>query len=213
MNTVIVGTSRGLGAALVKEFLSRDHQVSSVSRNQSDQDVEFVRADMSKSNDVESVTQFLTEKQPDVVIYNAAGGPYGEFEKKNFKDHWWSLQVSLHAPMQIAHFVLNNLPSTKMIFIGSAIAESGGDQMASSYAVAKAGLRALFESVRNENDDTNLRLVSPGYMDTPLLPSNSWPRQNQSLLNPETVAIMVADWVLGGCEPKHLSIDNEGSSD
>ncbi len=42
----------------------------------------------------------------------------------------------------------------------------------------------------------DVRLFSPGYMDTLLLPTNAWPRQQAELVRPtEEISKILLDWI------------------
>ncbi|MBK7960771.1 MAG: hypothetical protein IPK04_05925 [Bdellovibrionales bacterium] len=72
------------------------------------------------------------------------------------------------------------------IFIGSQIAERNPDINAASYTAAKHALLGIISTLQKEaleGKDTkkaslahDLRLFSPGYMNTSLLPPTAWPR-------------------------------------
>jgi short-subunit dehydrogenase len=95
----------------------------------------------------------------------------------------------------------------QLLFVGSAIAEDKPDPLAASYAAAKHALKGLVGSVAAEleadrkgpKDKTasadrgalqvQVKLFSPGYMDTDLLPKDAWPRRKSGLLqSPSEVA-------------------------
>jgi hypothetical protein len=59
-------------------------------------------------------------------------------------------------------------------------------------------LKGLITSVQNENstEGLDLRLFSPGYMDTGLLPKNAWPRQGgQRIFSTDEVANQLLTWL------------------
>ena len=138
----------------------------------------------------------------DRLIYFVGGGPHGSFEKKQWKDHQWSWQVSFLTPAHLAHGLIQDPLGLKQIaFIGSAIAGEKADPEAASYCAAKHALQGLVTSIQEEqrhlgvDQRLDLRLYSPGYMDTDLLPKNAWPRQLRKVLKPETVAQDLLHWL------------------
>lgn len=140
------------------------------------------------------------------VIYFPGGGPYGDFAAKAWKDHVWSFKVGLLFPLQLAHALMQ--PEfdfiEQLVFVGSSVAEDG-DPYASSYAAGKAALAAWFHSVVAEKPRIDLRLFSPGYMDTPLLPPNAFPRQREGgILSPLPVAETLFRWLREGDRCTHL---------
>jgi short-subunit dehydrogenase len=204
---VIMGASRGLGREFVKKgFL---HFASShwllISRKSAllndlvSVNPEFARsvtADFSKPEDQESSLAEISAFRPTRLIYFAGGGPFGKFEEKSWKDHSWCWEVNFLFPARIVHQTMRSLPSLKQIvLLGSQIAEDKGDPMAASYAASKHALRGLVRSVRAENPEIDLRLYSPGYMDTELLPVNAWPRQQGLAASPSEVAQDLLSWL------------------
>lgn len=196
----LIGSSRGLGRAFA-EILPADDRLLLVSRKEPvglNREAEFFRADLVKPEDRVSLFEKLRDFSPDVVIDFAAGGPYGEFGSKDWKDHLWSFQVSFMAKAEIVHGLANffNPPKT-VCWIGSAIAEDEGDVKAGAYAAAKAALKSLFFTLRKEESlPFQLLMFSPGYIDTDLLPANAPPRkQAASLWTPKEVAEKLYEWL------------------
>ena len=105
----------------------------------------------------------------------AGGGPHGKFQSKEFKDHLWAYKLNLLFPAELIHWSLRNLSLKQFVLVGSSVAESNADPLASSYSSAKHGLKGLVSSINAEGCDFDLRLFSPPYMDTDLLPNNSQP--------------------------------------
>lgn len=138
---------------------------------------------------IQSFHQFKPQK----IFYCAGGGPFGPFEQHEWHSHEWAYRLNLLFPSRLLHAVLNLIGSDKLnsslqlIFIGSSIAEAHPDPGASSYSSSKHGLYGLLRSVREElknSSQLDLRLFSPGYMDTSLLPKNSRPRHDGSKIAP-----------------------------
>ncbi|MCB0376882.1 MAG: SDR family oxidoreductase [Bdellovibrionales bacterium] len=207
METIaFLGASRGLGRAVAGKWSQLEIQPIFVARGknqleslnqQCGQGGEIWIWDFSQVDRIPSLLNRLREASPDRLIYFAAGGPYGDFSKKDWKDHLWSLRVSFEAPAHLLHGLLQAeaFPKLKqIIFIGSAIADDQADPKASSYAAAKHGLRGLVESVIQEGPKVDLRLFRPGYLDTDLLPANAAPRQAGEVLDVSMAADNFLTW-------------------
>ncbi len=169
---------------------------------------EIEAIDFAQQPSVESLLAALRSHRPQRVFYFAAGGPYGLFAKKAWKDHLWALQVSFLTPSELLHRLLSDSQFDfvkQIIFIGSRIADSQPDPMASSYASAKHGLKGLVESLQGEDLSVDLRFFRPGYMNTDLLPKNAKPRTNEGseILEPQRVAKDFVKWAL---DPSGASI-------
>ncbi|MBK9294248.1 MAG: SDR family NAD(P)-dependent oxidoreductase [Oligoflexia bacterium] len=215
-SVVIIGASRGLGKALsffIKEHLPGAKQILLVSRKidlltanaeklkAQFEEVKTIKADMSMSADVFDLTHAIKSFNADIVIYSAGGGPYGEFVKKDWKDHQWAIDVGLKAPMQLLHSWLsfrNPTEAGRFIIVGSRIAESSPDFSASSYAATKHGLVGLLSSIQPEllKNNNKAWLFSPGYIDTEMLPPNASARHNGAkIMSVETAAQALLRWV------------------
>lgn len=205
-----LGCSRGLGKEVVLAAHSRASDLSSllVSRNQDlleglrsqlSGDSCVFSCDLANADQLPGLLEKIKNLQCSRVFYFAAGGPYGYFQDKNWKDHQWALQVTLLTPAFLLHKFLQNPEFQfvkQFIAIGSQIADDKPDPMASGYAAAKHGLRGLVESIQAENCEFDLRLYRPGYMDTSMLPKNAAPRKSGKVVDPKIVAQDFLAWAL-----------------
>ncbi len=202
---VIMGASRGLGWAtyqhlntnLENEFLlvSRKIQNNKVTEN-----TKKITEDFSKNNIDPYFLNQITEFNPTEIIYCAGGGPYGVFQNKKWSDHEWALNVNFLYPAQLIHEILNNKSKFKNLksitCIGSSIAENKPDQNAASYSAAKHALRGLITTLQTENaSDIQIKLFSPGYMLTDLLPANSAPRIENRAVDPVVIAAKLVEFI------------------
>jgi short-subunit dehydrogenase len=199
---MILGGRRGLGKA-VSELWKHHYPESEIvvtSRQEWTSPLfKTLRGDFSKDADVESFLQKLEEWQPQRVFCFAGGGPFGPFSEKNLKDHEWALKVSLLSPLRLLYGFMKSCPQGQWIMTGSAIAESQPDKNAASYAAAKHALKGLISSIKAETPERDIRLFSPGYMDTEMLPTNAAPRLEKRMQSPEAVALEFVKWA---CDPK-----------
>lgn len=203
---VILGASRGLGAELseaackvsgisVMGFGRKEDHLSELKRRHSN--FEYQIADFAKSESQETVLRYLSQKTnaPLAVFYVAGGGPYGPYEKRPWSSHEWSWQVTFLFPARIVHTLLSdgNLSRTQILLVGSSVAESSADPGAASYCAAKHALRGLYETLHQETPGLDLRLFSPGYMDTDLLPKNATVR-TKGIYHPRDMAQELWSW-------------------
>lgn len=204
MKVAILGASRGLGKSLLEEFhkTSPDNYFLISSRKkdllekikESHKNIQICVCDF--TSDTSELFQTLQEFQPTHVIYNAGGGVHGKFQEKNWKDHLWTLKLNLLFPMELAHFCLNQLTHLEqLVFVGSAIAEASPDENASSYCASKHGLRGFVRTLQKENE-LDIRLISPPYMETDLLPPGSWPRREGLAQKTQIVAAQIVQLLM-----------------
>lgn len=204
VKVAVLGASSGLGFEVTKVLLGKgmDLWVGSRKANVvwgSEVDgIVALSADFSKKLDQDSVLDSLNQFQPDFIVYVAGGGPFGVYSQKQWKDHLWAFEVSFIFPARLMHFVRNKMPCVKrMVIVGSKVAENAPDPLAASYCAAKHALRGLITTLEAESGDGRVELFSPGYMDTRMLPPNSFPRKNNLVLaDPKKVAIELVKLLL-----------------
>lgn len=145
----------------------------------------------------ELLINFLKEGAIQTLFYVAGGGPHGNFFKKAWRDHLWAWQVSFLSIARLLFLIPKSILSIKrVVIVGSAIAESQGDPGAASYSAAKHALRGLVDSIVKEESSVEVKLFSPGYMDTDLLPQGVRNKLNQEgrLLNLDKVSRDLWAW-------------------
>ncbi len=162
--------------------------------------------DFSNASGVSTALQKIIEVQPQRIFYISGGGPYGKFAEKEWKDHQWALQVSFLSPAQLIHECLQKSQISQFVCVGSSIAEARPDTFAASYAAAKHALKGLISSLQGEIT-VDLRLFSPGYMQTEMLPPSVQDRlRDQKIQSPNIVAKKFIDWAQNPSAPWHHSL-------
>ncbi len=218
---LVIGASRGLGKAISQLLPLECDQLSLltlVSRKSSlvthsGISIESYNLDMSNVEDQIAVSMNIKDKKYDLLFYVAGGGPHGEYAKKEWKNHQWSLQVNLVAPMGAVHTWLNSREKSskgKFILIGSHIAERAPDPLASSYAAGKHGLFGFVSSLQSElNGNSNkVWLASPTYLNTDLLPTSAKVRHDGTkILEVDSVAQRILSWVFDENGTWHQVLD------
>jgi short-subunit dehydrogenase len=202
----VLGASRGIGCEIAKIF-SETSRLFLVSRKW--QPIHFPNqqkfsSDLAQPDEWPKLLEALSKFSPDRIFYVAGGGPHGDFKKKEWKDHLWAYNLNLLAPAFFIHAALGGkLGSTlnQFIVFGSAVAESEVDLGAASYSSCKHGILGLVKNLNAENPNFDLRLYSPGYTDTDLIPKVEKPRL--ALCTPQQVAKDVLLWSQSGEGEKH----------
>ncbi len=188
--------------AFEKKNFKNTEDLAQLAQNDCAMVVRCVSFDASDETQWPLALQFQAQK----LFYVAGGGPYGPFENKKWSDHQWAFKVNFLCPAFLLHQLMLSNTCRQIVMVGSAIAESKPDIHAASYAAAKHALKGLVTSVQAEQkkmsqDQIDLRLFSPGYIDTPMLPANAWPRQlaleeQASLIaSPIALAEKLLDWI------------------
>lgn len=215
---LILGASRGLGAALVKYLGELNVPALGVARKELPLEnlrslhpqFEYRLADFASSTGQDSVLEILRAEIFSKVFYIAGGGPYAKFASREWKDHQWALNVSFILAARVAHELLSaNVRATQLILVGSAVAETEADPMAASYSAAKHALKGLWATLAKEEPAADIRLFSPGYTNTEMLPANAAVRQ-LGVYEPARLARELWAWTLTAADksghklyPKH----------
>jgi short-subunit dehydrogenase len=199
----VVGASRGLGLALCQEWATEGISLFAVARRiealpsllpETLAEYRGVKTDLSQPVQVAELLEELVSWKPEVLVYVAGGGPFGLFAQKDFKDHQWAFQVSFLAMAQLVHGLLTRARPQQIILIGSSVAESRGDPRGASYSAAKHALLGLCQSLWLEDPELDLRLFSPTFMDTDLLPPGAEPRKkSEKIRDPREVARFIVE--------------------
>lgn len=196
---LILGGARGLGGALRALWQKERPQDQLVVTSRKPLNIIGIEShicDFSQTQDVEKLLDFMQKWQPDRILCFPGGGPYGAFASKEWKDHHWALKVSLLTPLRVGHQFLKLKNSRQIVFVGSAIAEAAADPFAASYSIAKHGLLGFVESLQAENTGKDIRLFSPGYMATDMLPLPTRQKKQLPVKSAEETAEQMYRWVL-----------------
>jgi short-subunit dehydrogenase len=203
----ILGARRGLG----REILQLWHQQrpqdllwASSRREFALEKITPLLCDLTNADHIKNLLQIFDKEKPTRVFYIAGGGPYGRYADKDLKDHQWSFQLNFLTPAQLLYEFLKADFTTQFIAVGSNIAEIEADPMAASYAAGKHALKGLLSTIKDETNK-DIRLFSPGYMDTGMLPANAAPRMNLAVILPaKKAATEFVTWALNPQASWHL---------
>ena len=176
-NLIVVGASRGVGAAVSEHLISRTNRLIAVSRSASPVG-EWVKADISTKQGIEIVRNAIGDCVLDGLLY--MGGTWESkaftqdysFEKCSDEDIENVLLVNLLAPIRLTKSLLPALRKSsnpKIIFMG---ALSGLDNFPArevANSAAKFGLRGAVHALREElrEDRIAVTVINPGNIGTP----------------------------------------------
>lgn len=159
---LVVGASRGIGAALTQHFLHAGYQVLAVARTPPAsasvmQGLAWLAADVSTQQGVQRVIEAVGGEPLDaLVIASGMWERYGfrddfDFRKTHARETHDIIQLNLVAPIEITKGVaaaLRRAANPRAIYLG---ALSGVDQLAShqvAYSASKFGLRGAIQGLR-----------------------------------------------------------------
>jgi short-subunit dehydrogenase len=205
----LLGASRGLGSAVARELrkqspaaalclLARKRPLLESLQKELGAGIEIAAFDLSRESDQAQALEVIGRFKPTHIWSFAGGGPHGPYQSKDFKDHLWAWNVNFLFNARLLHSVLrdsDSYPQVKqLLFLGSDIAESQADPLSASYAASKHALKGLVTSVQAESPACDIRLVSPGYMKTELLPITSEPYAKAA--EPQLIAEKLVAWAM-----------------
>lgn len=218
-NVLITGAAGGIGLATVHRFLTKGCKV--FAADMSDEGLDElrrrfaeplgrgvlvpVRLDVSSQNDIERALAFVRSETADVgILINCAGiFQVTPFLQMNDEQFMAVLNVNLLGAFRMAQAVARDMAQRKrgrIINVGS-IAGLKGAPGAAHYAASKGALRALSATMAVELAAHNIQvnLVTPGYVDTPMLGESSnalralatWRVPMKRLAQPDDVAEVI----------------------
>ena len=189
--TIVTGANQGLGKAIAHAFVLAGANVVLCAREASKlfgvqaelrslcragQQVEAVRADISKREEVDQLVSFALAKFPQIhVLVNNAGmyGPKGPIEDVDWDEWVQALEVNLFGSIMVARSLMPHFRANRY---GKIIQLSGGGATAplpfiSAYAASKAGIVRFMETLAEEvkEDRIDVNSIAPGALNTRLL--------------------------------------------
>lgn len=173
MRYLIVGASRGLGAAFAEGLPSPDDEVFVVSRSKPNIDkvqgviYEWISADATSTSFANDVADFIGNRPIDVLIYNAGIWEKNTFESMSVEEIDAILTTNLISCIQLVKRIFTNVVSsgTKTVILISSTCglENEGSQKI-AYVASKFGLRGVGHALRELLRDKGgkVTVISPG---------------------------------------------------
>lgn len=182
---VIVGASRGIGAALARELVSRGDHVALLSRDRAAlealcaelntggrESARWYHHDVTDTGAVPALIQTLLAdlKRIDAIVYNAGVMPAVGFSEYDFEKNKAMIDVQLLGGMAwlgAAASLFEKMRSGQIVGISSVAAERGRVKNP-GYNASKAGFDAFLEALRNRltRSGVHVLTVRPGPVDT-----------------------------------------------
>ena len=183
---LIIGASRGLGFAIVKEYLARDWQVVATApensrtalqelAERSSGQLEVETLDITDTDQIAALKHRLQDRQFDLLFVNAGVStdrpePIGEVSTEEFIR---VMVTNALSPMRVVETFETNVAANGTIGVMSSgqgsIADNNGGGI-ELYRASKAALNMLMRSyaARHSQDSRSLLLIAPGWIKTDL---------------------------------------------
>ena len=185
-NVLITGANRGLGLGFVKNYLGKDVNVVSTTRDIKGSTellalkeifrdkLEIFELDLIKESAGDTIANLIGDRPIDILINNAGVGSTNQhFEAVSPKPWLEVLKVNLIAPLMITQSIINNVKkgSDKKIYFLSSQLGSIGDNASGGmyiYRSSKTGLNQVVKSLSVDLKPQGITVVSlhPGWVKT-----------------------------------------------
>jgi NAD(P)-dependent dehydrogenase (short-subunit alcohol dehydrogenase family) len=188
---IITGANQGLGLEIAKHYIdagaslticARDRALLDRAKDQLEatlspgQQILALVADVSKTDDVESMVEATKAKfgRIDILVNNAGVyGPKGAIEDVDWQEWVRAIEINLYGSILMCRAVL---PHFKTRGSGKIIQLSGGGAtnplpLISAYAVSKAAIVRFIETLAEEvsDDKIDVNAIAPGALNTRML--------------------------------------------
>lgn len=187
MNKIVIvtGASRGIGREIAKALAIKGYKVianfnkSEIQMKELKEelkikkiDIDCYKADLSKREEAEALTQYVLKKYKkiDILINNAGISQIKEFTQITDEDWNNMINTNLNSVFYMTQEVCKNMINNKQgcIINISSIWGIVGASCEVHYSVSKAGIDAMTKSLAKELGPSNIRInsIAPGIIDT-----------------------------------------------
>jgi NAD(P)-dependent dehydrogenase (short-subunit alcohol dehydrogenase family) len=210
-HVLLTGGTGALGTTVTRRLLVDGHRVSAtwLAKEEADSlradvadvsdSLDLIQTDVTDADSVDESIQEITERHgaPDALIHLVGGWRGGEHVHEQSVETWdRMLDLNLRSAFYLARATLPMMHKQdwgRLVFISSRTARSGRAGQ-SAYAVAKAGLSVLAETIAEETKGTGVtaNVVAPSTIDTPANRRSMPDSDFDAWVSPESVAAAVA---------------------
>lgn len=207
MNVVITGISKGLGKALLDQFLLDETVTkiygitsSNTLENKNHQKLTIINADFLKPNFEKEIIKVINNEPIHILINNAGFLKFEKFNDYNNQTSLKTFQINFQAPATIIHSLLPNLILVEghVVNIGSMGGVQGSAKFPglSAYSASKAALASLTECLAEEYKSQKVKFncLALGAVNTEML-RTAFPGYITNT-SPDSMARLIKDFSL-----------------
>jgi short-subunit dehydrogenase len=210
-NVLVTGASRGLGAALAAELLTRGHRVVMTARHEGDlarlthnlrerhgDRVNFVVADLAHPSAAQQLIAQVEQRfgALDALINNAGTGTYKPLTEWSADEVTSCMNVNLLAPMLLTQAVLPGMVARRRGYIVNVASDLARRPLANMapYVASKFGILGFSGSVLREAKSHGIKVsaVLPGIIDTAFNGAVQGSKEETWALRPDALASQIA---------------------
>jgi len=176
---LITGGTKGIGLAIVKEFLDLGAEVIAVARNKPNDfinhdKVHFIQADVSKKNDIDNLASLIKKKWDslDILVNNVGMNIRKKTIDYSSEEYDQIVNTNLRSAFELSQrlYPLIKESAQGNIINVSSVAGQKHIRTGSIYGMTKAAMIQLTKNLAGEWASDNIRVnaIAPWYINTPL---------------------------------------------
>lgn len=181
MKCLITGASSGIGKDIAKVFSDKGYETILVSKGKerlenASKEIKNSRifiADLTKSDDVDKLMEFIKKEKPEVVVNNAGFGHFGFYDEIDINLELDMIRVNVVALQKITKACLSYMNDEKDYYILNTASLAGlmmGGPLLSTYYATKSYVRSytlgLYKELMVKNKNVHISVLCPGPVDT-----------------------------------------------
>lgn len=178
MKILITGASSGIGRDMARYLSSKENELILVSSNKDK--LESVSkalinssvyvCDLSNSDNVNKLCEYILKEKPDFVINNAGFGAFGFYDEIGLDREIEMINVNIVALHKITKTCLEYMDNGHILNVSSSAGLMPGGPMLNTYYATKNYVRSyslgLYKEIKKKNKNIHISILCPGPVNT-----------------------------------------------